>query len=190
MRQTGRGRRAGRPGGAPSTSNQPDGARRVAYETLVAVHRDDAYANIALPRLLREHRITGRDAALATELAYGTLRVEGQLDALIADAANRAMTAVDPPVRDALRLGAYQLLYTRVPAHAAVATTVDLVRAVAPAAAGFANAVLRRLAPHDLATWLARVAPPAPADPVKHVALVHAHPEWIVRAFAESLRVD
>src|SRR5688572_24221110 len=133
------------PRGRPRSSHRPD-ARRIAYDALVAVHRDGAYANIALPRLLREHRITGRDAALATELAYGTLRVEGQLDAFIADAAKRPVADVDPPVRDALRLGAYQLLYTRVPAHAAVATTVDLVRAVAPAAAGFANAVLRRLA--------------------------------------------
>jgi 16S rRNA (cytosine967-C5)-methyltransferase len=177
------------PRGRPRAPHRPD-ARRVAYEALVAVHRDDAYANIALPRLLREHRLTGRDAALATELAYGTLRVEGQLDAFLADAAKRPVADVDPPVRDALRLGAYQLLHTRVPAHAAVATTVDLVRAVAPAAAGFANAVLRRIAERDLTAWLARVAPPAATDPVGHLALVHAHPAWIVRAFADSLRVD
>jgi 16S rRNA (cytosine967-C5)-methyltransferase len=156
---------------------------------LAAVHRDGAFANIALPRLLREHRVTGRDAALATELAYGALRLEGQLDALIAAVAQRAPAKVDPPVRDALRLGAYQVLHTRVPAHAAVATTVDLVRTVAPAAAGFANAVLRRLAEVDLAGWLERVAPPADSDPVGHLAMVHAHPEWIVRAFADSLQV-
>ena len=178
------------PRARPRAPQRPDGARRVAYEALVAVHRDDAYANLALPRLLREHRVTGRDAALATELTYGTLRVEGQLDAFIADVADRATSAIDPPVRDALRLGAYQLLHTRVPAHAAVATTVDLVRAVAPAAAGFANAVLRRIAERDLTAWLARVAPPAATDPVGHLALVHAHPAWIVRAFADSLRVD
>jgi transcription termination factor NusB len=109
------------------------------------VHRDDAYANIVLPRLLRENRITGRDAALATELTYGTLRSLGQLDAIIASAANRAVDRIDPPARDALRLGAYQLLHTRVPPHAAVSTTVDLVRLVAPGAIGFANAVLRRI---------------------------------------------
>jgi 16S rRNA (cytosine967-C5)-methyltransferase len=157
---------------------------------VTAVHRDGAFANIALPRLLRENRVTGRDAALATELAYGALRAEGQLDAFIAAAADRPIARLDPPVRDALRLGAYQLLYTRVPPHAAVATTVDLVRAVASAAAGFANAVLRRLADRDLAEWLERLAPPAETDPVGHLAMVHAHPEWIVRAFAESLRVD
>lgn len=181
-------RPAGR--GGPWAPKQPDAARRVAYEALMAVHRDDAFANIALPRLLREHRVTGRDAALATELAYGTLRVEGQLDALIARLADRPTAKVDPPVRDALRLGAYQLLYTRVPPHAAVATTVDLVRTVAPAAAGFANAVLRRVAERDLAGWLARLAPPADTDPVAHLAMVHAHPEWIVRAIADSLQVD
>jgi 16S rRNA (cytosine967-C5)-methyltransferase len=176
--------------GGPWAPKQPDAARRVAYEALAAVHRDDAFGNIVLPRMLREHRVTGRDAALATELAYGTMRLEGQLDAIIADAADRAVARVDPPVRDGLRLGAYQLLHTRVPPHAAVATTVDLVRAVAPAAAGFANAVLRRLAEHDLAGWLARVAPDAGTDPVGHLAVVHAHPEWIVRALAESLRDD
>jgi 16S rRNA (cytosine967-C5)-methyltransferase len=181
-------RPAGR--GGPWATKQPDRARRVAYEALAAVHREDAFANLALPRLLREHRVTGRDAALATELAYGTLRAEGQLDAIIAEAADRPMARIDPPARDGLRLGAYQLLHTRVPPHAAVATTVDLVRAVAPAAAGFANAVLRRLGEHDLAGWLARVAPAADADPVGHLSLVQAHPAWIVRAFAESLGAD
>jgi 16S rRNA (cytosine967-C5)-methyltransferase len=159
----------------------------MAYEAVAAVHRDDAFANLVLPRLLREHRVSGRDAAFATELAYGTLRMHGQLDAIIAVAARRDVARLDPPVRDCLRLGTYQLLHTRVPAHAAVATTVELVRAVAPAAAGFANAVLRRVAGHDLDGWLDQV---APVDPVGRLALAHAHPEWIVRAIAESLHVD
>jgi 16S rRNA (cytosine967-C5)-methyltransferase len=97
---------------------------------------------------------------------------------------------IDPPARDALRLGAYQLLHTRVPPHAAVATTVDLVRWVAPGATGFANAVLRRVSEHDLSGWLATVAPAYDADPIGNLALTHAHPEWMVRAFAESLGGD
>jgi 16S rRNA (cytosine967-C5)-methyltransferase len=137
--------------------------------------------------LLREARITGRDAAFATELTYGTLRNIGQLDAIVASAAGRPVERIDPPVRDALRLGAYQLLHTRVPAHAAVATTVDLAKAVAPGAAGFANAVLRRIAEKDLPAWLAAVAPRLDQDPVGHLALVHAHPEWMVRALGEAL---
>ncbi len=180
----------GRGGPHSDPSRKVDPARRAAYETIAATHRDDAYANIVLPRLLRENRISGRDAALATELTYGTLRNEGQLDAVIASAADRPMARIDPPARDALRLGAYQLLHTRVPSHAAVSTTVDLVRWVAPGAVGFANAVLRRVSERDLPGWLSTVAPSFDADPVGNLALVHAHPEWMVRAFAESLGGD
>jgi len=164
-----------------------DPARLAAYEALIAVNRDDAYANLALPRLLREHRVVGRDAALATELTYGTLRNLGQLDAILAAAARRPVARIDPPARDALRLGAYQVLHTRIPPHAAVATTVDLVRSVAPPAVGFANAVMRRVAGQDLPAWLVEVAPSREDDPVGHLALAHAHPEWIVRAFADAL---
>jgi len=120
-------------------------------------------------------------SALATELTYGTLRSQGQLDAVIASAAGRGVDRIDPPARDALRLGAYQLLHTRIPAHAAVATTVDLVRAVLPGAAGFANAVMRRISERDLPAWLAVVAPRSETDPVAHLAVVTAHPEWTVR---------
>jgi 16S rRNA (cytosine967-C5)-methyltransferase len=168
-----------------------DEARQAAYEVLAAVHRDDAYANLALPRILRELRLHGRDAAFATELTYGTLRTRGTLDEIIAVAANRAVARIDPPARDALRLGAYQLLYTRVPPHAAVTSTVDLVRAVAgPSATGFANAVLRRIGGQPLDAWIAEVAPDPAADALGHLAVAHAHPPWIVRAFAEALRGD
>jgi 16S rRNA (cytosine967-C5)-methyltransferase len=183
-------RPAGRGGPRADPARRVDPARRAAYEALAAVHRDDAYANIALPRLLRENRVTGRDAALATELTYGTLRNVGQLDAILVSAAGRPIERVDPPARDALRLGAYQLLHTRVPAHAAVATTVDLVRLVAPGASGFANAVMRRVSERDLTAWLAEVAPSMVEDPVGHLALVHAHPEWMVRAFSDALNGD
>lgn len=154
------------------------------------MHRDDAYANLVLPGILRERGLRGRDAAFATELAYGTLRVEGTLDEVIASAAAREVTRIDPPARDALRLGAYQILHTRVPPHAAVSSTVDLVRAVAPGAAGFANAVLREIASRDLDGWVAKLAPPMESDPIGHLAVAHGHPRWIVRAFSEALGGD
>jgi 16S rRNA (cytosine967-C5)-methyltransferase len=154
---------------------------------VAAVHRDDAYANLVLPRILDERRLHGRDAAFATELTYGTLRLTGTLDAIIAAAADRDVARIDPPVRDALRIGAYQLLRTRVPVHAAASTTVDLVRAVAPGAAGFANAVARKVAEHDWDGWIERL---APEDPVGRLAFTYAHPEWIVRAFSDALRTD
>jgi 16S rRNA (cytosine967-C5)-methyltransferase len=166
-----------------------DPARSAAYEAVAAVHRDDAYANLVLPRILRDRRVVGRDAAFATELTYGTLRLTGTLDAVVAEAAGREMARIDPPVRDALRLGAYQLLRMRVPPHAATATTVDLVRAVGPGAIGFANAVLRRISELDWDAWVAALIPPD-ADDVTRLALAHAHPKWIVRAFAEVLGGD
>jgi 16S rRNA (cytosine967-C5)-methyltransferase len=164
-----------------------DPARRAAYDAVTAVHRDDAYANLALPRILRERGLHGRDAAFATELTYGTLRLTGTLDAVIAAGAGREVARIDPPVRDALRLGAYQLLRTRVPVHAATSTTVDLVRSVAPGAVGFANAVLRRIGEHDWDRWIQRL---APAGEQERLALQYAHPEWIVRAFSDALGSD
>src|SRR5262245_24370233 len=143
-----------------------DRARRVAYEALLATHRDGAYANIVLPQILRDEGVHGRDAAFATEITYGTLRAMGTLDLIIAKAAGRAVDRIDPPARDALRLGAYQLLHTRVPPHAAVAETVELVRQVAPGAVGFANAVLRRVTEHTLDEWIDAVSPAYDEDPI------------------------
>ncbi len=176
----GRGPRPARP--APRRDADP--ARRAAYDLLRAVEERDAYANLTLPALLRERGLTGRDAAFATELGYGTLRATGTLDAILARCADRPLTAMDPPVRAALRLGAYQVLRTRVPPHAAVSATVDL----APRrAAGFVNAVLRRVARQDWDGWVAAV---APGDPVGDLAIRYAHPEWVVAAFRAALGGD
>lgn len=180
--RTGRAPRGGRP---PS-----DPARQAAYEAIAAVHRDDAYANLVLADILRGMALSGRDAAFATELTYGTLRALGTLDLIIASAAGRDVARIDPPARDALRLGAYQLLYTRVPAHAAVNQTVDLVRSVATGATGFANAVLRTITETPLDGWLEQLAPAYDVDPVGNLSVLHNHPQWIVRAFAESLGGD
>jgi 16S rRNA (cytosine967-C5)-methyltransferase len=154
------------------------------------VHRDDAYGNLVLSEILRDMGLHGRDAAFATELAYGTLRALGTLDLIIAEAAGRDVSRIDPPARDALRLGAYQVLHTRVPAHAAVNQTVDLVRSVAPAASGFANAVMRTITETTLDKWLEKVAPDHDADPVANLAVMHNHPQWIIRSFAEALGGD
>src|SRR5699024_1992741 len=103
--------------------------RAVVYETLLRVHRDDAFANLTLPKALRVNKLDGRDAAFATELTYGTLRAEGVVDAVIAKHSSRGLDSLALEVLDALRLGTYQLLYTRVEQHASVDTTVRLVQA-------------------------------------------------------------
>src|SRR5882762_3243229 len=122
--------RGGRGGTGRASGRRIDPARLVAFEVLRAVRERDAYANLLLPALLRERGLTGRDAALATELSYGTLRGQGTYDAVIAACSARGLDQIDPPVRDVLRLGAHQLLATRIGAHAAVATSVDLAREV------------------------------------------------------------
>ncbi|MFI5775822.1 RsmB/NOP family class I SAM-dependent RNA methyltransferase [Nocardia sp. NPDC051570] len=162
-----------------------DAPRLVARDVLRAVRERDAYANLVLPGLLRERKITGRDAAFATELAYGSCRSLGLLDAVIAAGAGRAVEEIDGALLDVLRLGAYQMLRTRVGAHAAVDTSVELVRAESGAGkAGFVNAVLRRVAERTPEEWVQAL---APRDPLGHVAFEYAHPTWIAQAFADAL---
>ena len=130
---------------ASSRPGRPDRGRGTTApgSCCVTSTRPGAFANLRLPQLLDEGRLDARDRAFATELGYGTLRALGTLDVLID---RHARGRLDPAVRDALRLGAYQLWRTRVPARAAVTTTVDLVRSIEPRASRLANAVLRRIA--------------------------------------------
>ncbi|HLI36573.1 MAG TPA: transcription antitermination factor NusB [Streptosporangiaceae bacterium] len=163
-------------------------ARRTAYDVLYAVAERGAYANLLLPALLRERGIGGRDAALATELAYGTLRGLQTYDAILDLCSDRRPGAVDPPLREVLRLGAHQLLATRVASHAAVATSVDLAKDVAGTRpAGFVNAVLRRVATRSLDEWLRIIAPDRSADPIGYLATRYGHPRWIAESFRDAL---
>jgi 16S rRNA (cytosine967-C5)-methyltransferase len=164
-----------------------DRVRQVAYDVLRAVDERDAYVNLLLPALLRERQLTGRDASFATELAHGTIRWRGSYDAIIS--ALTGGRSIEPPVLDALRLGAHQLLSMRVPDHAAVSTSVDLVKAaVGHRAVGFANAVLRKIADRDFATWLDQVT--AELDGTEARAVRTSHPAWIVEALGQALGGD
>ena len=164
-----------------------DPARRAAYDVLRAVGERDAYANLVLPGLLRSRGISGRDAAFATELTYGTLRWQGTYDAVLDACLDKPLQG-DPGLRDAMRLGVHQLLGMRVQAHAAVSETVGLVRdAIGTGPGGLANAVLRRVGERDLAAWMAELAPDAAQDLVGHLAMTQSHPAWIVRALRDAL---
>ena len=168
----------------PSQRRSPvDPARLVAFEVLKAVRVEDAYTNLVLPTLLRKHGLSGRDAGFATELASGTIRWQGTYDAILAACIDRPLRKVESKVLDALRLGAHQLLAMRVPTHAAISTTVDLVRdRVSTGAAGFANAVLRKVAAQDLSAWVAQVG----TDP----ATAYSHPAWVVDELRVALNHD
>jgi 16S rRNA (cytosine967-C5)-methyltransferase len=179
----------------PYRRPQKDPVRILAFEALRAVDERDAYANLVLPPLLRKarekegpERFDARDAALATELVYGTLRRQGTYDAILAACVDRPLREVDPPVLDVLGLGVHQLLGTRIPSHAAVSATVELARVVlGDGRAKFVNAVLRKVARDDLDGWLRKVAPPYDEDPEDHLAVVHSHPRWVVSALWDSL---
>ncbi|MGK8523001.1 transcription antitermination factor NusB [Nocardia asteroides] len=174
-----------RPAGRSHRKEAADAPRSVARDVLRAVRERDAYANLVLPALLRERKLSGRDAALATELAYGACRSLGLLDAVIAEGAGRSIEEIDGPLLDVLRLGVYQLLRTRIGAHAAVDTSVALARTEFGAGkAGFVNAVLRRAGEKTTEQWVDAL---APADPVGRLAFEYAHPVWIAQAFADAL---
>ncbi|MBU2697154.1 RsmB/NOP family class I SAM-dependent RNA methyltransferase [Pimelobacter sp. 30-1] len=168
-----------------------DPARVAALEVLRAVRVEDGYTNLVLPAVLAQHGLSGRDAAFVTELAAGTVRRQATYDAVLAACIDRPLRKVESAVLDALRLGTHQLLAMRVPAHAAISTTVDLVRAqVSHGAGGFANAVLRKVSARDLDAWLADVAPDAASDPHGHLAVAESHPRWVVDALAEAVGED
>ncbi|MEP6852658.1 MAG: transcription antitermination factor NusB [bacterium] len=170
-------------------AGRPDPARRAAFQLLRTVDADGAYANLALPRLLRDHRLGSRDAALATELAYGTLRAQGILDEIIAGCARRPVERLDAPVLDLLRLGTYQILRTRIPPHAAVSATVDLSRRVgAGRSGGLINAVLRAVTDRTWDEWADEITVGRPA--LERLAARHAHPVWIAEAFAGVLPAE
>ncbi|HLL62936.1 MAG TPA: transcription antitermination factor NusB [Propionibacteriaceae bacterium] len=166
-----------------------DRARRLAFDALRRVSSDGAYANLVLAELLDARRLPARDAAFATELLAGTCRALGTYDLVVAAAAGRATTTLQPAVLDLLRLGCHQLLATRVPAHAAVAATVDLAAAtVGRRVTGLVNAVLRRVSERDLDGWVDRLT--EGQDERDRLAVATAHPRWVVDALADRLPED
>lgn len=145
-------------------------ARSLALDALTRID-EGAYANRVLPGLLDKSPLERRDRAFATELVYGTTRMRRACDFLIDRLVDRA---IEPEVRNILRLGAYQIAFLRTPPHASVSATVDL----SPARArGFVNAVLRRL-----------VREPAPRWPDPPTRL--SYPDWVVRRLADDLGTD
>ncbi|WBU38646.1 RsmB/NOP family class I SAM-dependent RNA methyltransferase [Homoserinibacter sp. YIM 151385] len=164
-------------------------SRRVAFAVLEAVREDDAYANLILPRYIVEAELDAKDAAFATELAYGTLRRLGTYDRILAIVTARPVVDIDPAVLDVLRLGAHQLLGMRVASHAAVGESVELVREAGhPRAAGFVNGTLRTLSRRSAEEWMAQALEKLKG--ARRLAIEHAHPRWIVDALQAALDAE
>jgi 16S rRNA (cytosine967-C5)-methyltransferase len=159
-------------------------AREAAYEVVLRVFEDDAYAD----RVLRSaaQGLGTRDRALAQRLAYGTVQRVRTLDHAIDTLGKRPTRKLDPPVRAALRLGAYQLGFTDVAQHAAVNETVELVRrARLERAVPFTNAVMRRLS-EGIAPLLEGLA----EDTLEHAALKHSYPDWVAKVWWDEFGAD
>jgi 16S rRNA (cytosine967-C5)-methyltransferase len=159
-------------------------ARRAAYETVLRVFEDDAYADRAFPAAARA--LDERDRALAQRLAYGTIQRVRTLDHGIEALGRRPVAKLDPPVRAALRLGAYQLAFAEVAAHAAVNESVELVRAARlERAVSFTNAVMRRLA-----LGLRELVDALPEGTAAGAALRHSYPDWVAELWWRELGRD
>ena len=153
-------------------------------EALVKVERDDAYANLILPPMIRE--LEERDAAFATELTYGTLRMLGLYDRILNSVSTRTVLEMDIEVRAVLRAGSHQLLSMRTPPHAAVDTSVDIARKLSgQSGSKFVNALLRRVSERDVEEWISRLS--EGTSRAESLAIRYSHPEWIVNAYRDAL---
>lgn len=152
---------------AAAAEHGPPNARAVAIDALVAIEKDDSFANLRLGKLLERSGLDDRDRRFVTELVYGCIRRRRSLDYLV----DRFLSSDPPPVaRAALRLGAYQLYYLEVPDHAAVSATVDV---VPKRLRGMVNAVLRKVASSPV-NW-------------PDAATELSYPDWIVERLSADL---
>ncbi len=151
-------------------------ARALAIEVLARVEATDAWLTPVLDARLSETVLRdARDASLVTELCYGATRRRLTLDYALAGVCDRRLSTLEDRVLAALRVGAYQLFYARMPARAAVAETVQALKEVGLArAAGFVNAVLRKLS-----ALPAQPLPPAEPE-APFLSVRESHPAWLV----------
>ncbi|MBV7363696.1 hypothetical protein KRX54_04530 [Actinomycetaceae bacterium TAE3-ERU4] len=166
-----------------------DSARLAALDILAQVREEGAYANIISSATLVDYGLSGRDAAFALELAYGTLRMRGLYDAILERCCNIELSQLDPLVLDVLRLGAHQIVSMRVPPHAALAQTVDVARHVSSdGPARLSNAVLRRVSERDPEDWFKLIT--VEKAKLEADSTRYSHPLWITQALYDSLQVS
>lgn len=164
-------------------------ARVVALELLNRVFRDDAYANLLMPTLLAKAKLSDRDSAFAQELGFSTIRWKLTYDAIIDTVSTRPTEEMDLELLNCLRLGTHQLLNMRVPAHAAISESVELVRKnCGEKVVGFANGVLRSISRRNFDSWIEEITTGLSISKV--LSIKYSHPEWIVLALKQTLQAD
>ena len=166
---------------------KPDAVRLLVYDIFSEVNRRGGYSNLLLPQALTSSSFEVRDRGFATELLYGTLRMQGRHDYILSQVSDRPWTEVDEGIVDVSRLGVHQIFEMRVAAHAAVSETVELARKVlGESKASFVNAILRKVSAQSLDQWLEPVY--KISDPVSRLSILYSHPEWIVSAYFDLLK--
>ena len=168
-------------------SPKPDPIRTLVFDILQEVNQRGGYSNLLLPSALTDSKFEQRDKGFATELLYGTLRMQGRHDYIASQISDRPWSEVDSGIVDVVRLGAHQLFEMRVATHAAVSETVELARKVlGESKASFVNAMLRKMSAQTLDQWMEPVK--EIKDDVARLAILHSHPEWIVSAYFDLLK--
>ena len=168
-------------------SPKPDAARLLAFDLLTEVNRNEGYSNLLLPQALNASKLDDRDRSLVTELLYGTIRMQGKHDWVLAQISDRPWSGVDPGIVDICRLGVHQIHEMRIPDHAAVAATVEVARKrIGESKASFVNALLRSVTRKSIEEWFTPLG--EITDVVERFAVQYSHPEWIVSAYYDLLK--
>ena len=161
-------------------------ARRIALDLLVRVQESDSYINLLMPKVLGNQDLSDADRGLIQELSYGSLRWRAQYDAFIDQfTVGKTLSA---QLRYSLQLGMHQLFRMRVPAHAAIHETVEIVKEIEKRAAGLANAVLRNADRKGFESLLETAL--QGKTEIDSLAIEYSHPVWVVQALKQALELD
>jgi 16S rRNA (cytosine967-C5)-methyltransferase len=173
--------------------------RQLAFLALRDIQKRGAYTDIALDRVLRTAKLNSADRSLVTELVYGSVRRMRSLDALIDQLGKKKAHQQPPDLRTILHIGLYQLRYqSRIPASAAVNTTVELAKENGfKGLAGVVNGLLRQYERLATASADAESNPPKshdplqlPEEPVARLGILHSFPDWIIKLWVEQLGIE
>ena len=168
-------------------SPRPESSRLLAFDLLTEVNRNEGYSNLLLPQALNASKLDDRDRALVTELLYGTIRMQGKHDWVLAQISDRPWLEVDPGIVDICRMGVHQIHEMRIPDHVAVASTVEVARKrLGESKASFVNAMLRNVTRKSQEDWFAPLL--EMTDTVQRLSIQYSHPEWIVSAYFDLLK--